>query len=274
MLKFYILEHVTGSLKRRGLEDESYATRKQHALREALPHFKHHLWVINSIDHGLPQDRRRIFFVGVHSACMQALGKSELDDPQTVLRSHQCSLADILSDHESMPDIMSTRTEKQVHNIKAYNELLQTKMTVEPYVKVACCDHSRNPSGRFGSFFHIDVTGTITTSDPGKWVMGQVPGKVWGYGRSLSMSERARAQGIMPCSLSAVHNPRVLNKLIGNSIPVNSVGAVIAAVCPALVAFESCIQSQVVRQMPPAQSESDALADDLIAEQTRYEEVD
>jgi site-specific DNA-cytosine methylase len=43
MLKFYILEHVTGSLKRRGLENESYASKKQHALRAALPHFVHHL---------------------------------------------------------------------------------------------------------------------------------------------------------------------------------------------------------------------------------------
>jgi hypothetical protein len=182
---------------------------------------------------------------------MQALGKTELCAPQTVMRSHQCSLADILSDHESMPDIMTTRTSKQVQTIKAYHAMLQDKMRVEPYVKVACCDHSRNPQlGKFGSFLHIDVTGTITTSDPGKWVMGRVPGKVWGYGRSLSMSERARAQGIMPCSLSAVTKSTVLNKLIGNSIPVNAIGAVIAAVCPALVAHEKSVASQIIRQMP------------------------
>ena len=243
MLKFYILEHVPGSLKRKSrLEEEPYAARKQDELRAALPHFTHHLWVINSIDHGLPQDRRRIFFVGVHSACMQALGKSELDNPVIAVRPHQRSLTDFLDQHEVMPDI-EERTPKQQHNIRAYNELMSAKIAAEPWVTVGCCDHSRNPSLKFGSFLHFDSVGTVTTNDPGKWVVGQVPDKVWGLGRPLTMSERARAQGIMPCSLECISehlNTKLckLNRLIGNSIPVNSIGVVIAAVCPALVAFE------------------------------------
>jgi len=256
MLKFYVLEHVPGSLKRKTGEETSYAARKLDALKAALPHFKHHLWVINSIDHGLPQDRRRIFFVGVHSACMQALGKPELDNPATALRPHRGLLADFLDQHDVMPDI-NRRTAKQQHNIRAYNDLLSAKIAAEPFVKVGCCDHSRTPSCKFGSFLHFDSIGTVTTSDPGKWVVGQLPGYCWGFGRPLTMPERARAQGIMPSSLECLSDHRKLcklNRLIGNSMPVNSIGAVLAAVCPALVAFDNRIQSQIVRQIGPAQS--------------------
>jgi site-specific DNA-cytosine methylase len=260
MLKFYILEHVTGSLKaKRG--ERSFAAVKMDELRTVLPHFVHHLWTENSINHALAHNRPRIFFVGVHKMCMEALGRPELDQPMMKLGYEHVSLADILDTHDQMPDIFSTRTPKQIANINHYQEKMEAKMINDPSIRCAQCDHSRNPRKAFGEFIRFDALDCLTTGDTSKWVLGNVPGKVWSFGRPLTVAERARAQGIVPESLDCVQSRTKKISMLGNTISVDVIGAVFASICPAMVAFERGTNAQLVRVLPPADTQEDNTTD-------------
>ena len=80
----------------------------------------------------------------------------------------------------------------------------------------------------------------MTTGDFGKWVIGSVPGKVWGAGRPLSINERAKSFGIVPSSLSHMSSS-VQIRVLGNSIGVEVIGCVVASIMQAYVRWEEAV---------------------------------
>ena len=79
--------------------------------------------------------------------------------------------------------------------------------------------------------------GALTTCDSAKWIVGDCPGKVWGDGRPLTINERIKCVGMEPASLAGINYSDVL-RMLGNTIPVNSIGGVVAAIMEVYVPWE------------------------------------
>ena len=94
----------------------------------------------------------------------------------------------------------------------------------------------------------IEEVCTLTTSSRGKWVVGNVPGKVWSHGRPMTVQEKCRCCGVVPFTIAMLTNTEAF-KAVGNTIPVPLIGAVIAAVMEAYmssVASGSCISQDAI----------------------------
>ena len=253
-LKAFCLEYVTGALKAKNKGDQTCCAFIQARLIELLPHFVMHLFIENANDHGLPQDRRRIFFVGVHRHVMACLvGDTHLSPPRSVMPMKPAKLSDFLDKCAVMPDL-TLRTAKQQANILHYKAKLSELMQKDSTVKCAVCDHSRNESKKWGEFFNVEECGTITCQDSSKWLLGEVEGCVTGTGRPFTMSERAKCHGLVAEPLvSALRGQKTsLNRVLGNTIPVDVIGAVFASIMPAIVAYEQAVFYPPPRCMPHA----------------------
>jgi len=262
-LKFYVVEYVAGAMKALKKGDPAFATSIQSELKRRIPHFVHDLWPLNTNMFGLSQDRNRIFFVGCHKMCMMAFGVDVLLSPGDCIPPHVAKLRDCLDACLFMPDIATTRTAKQVTNITHYKQLMDRARANDPDIQCGVCDHSRAADKVFGEFLHYEQAGTITTGDSSKWVLGEVAGKVWGTGRPFTMAERAKCQGMVPGPLElAFRTKTALNRVLGNTMGVDCIGSVIAALLPPIVAWERHMSSPAppaVRRFP-AEEDPEAAA--------------
>ena len=68
-------------------------------------------------------------------------------------------------------------------------------------------------------------------------MLGNVPGKVWGFGRPLTLEERAQCFGMVPSSFKGVE-PRDLHRMLGNTMGVEGIGSVLASVIKPYTAWE------------------------------------
>ena len=240
ILKFYIIENVPGMLQSVSGEPPLAAWVKEE-LETRLPHFVHYMWIVQAKEQLLPQSRGRVFWVGVDREVLQVAGMENLKAP-TILGN--ALLHDFLDSHKEMPDIFNTtRKPKQVSNIVHYvARFRKDHYNTEERILCAVCDSSRAPDKTFGEFFYVECCGALRTHDMSKWVVGEVPGKVWSNGRELSIAERARVMGMVPESLvfGDIKKTDVI-RWLGNTIPVNSVGAVVACIMEAYVPWEAAV---------------------------------
>ena len=83
-----------------GQGQESFADYVENRLFNSMPHFAHYMWLENATKHGLPQNRARVFFIGVNNCCMDvydqqlqapaATAVAPADDPAPALRLQAC----------------------------------------------------------------------------------------------------------------------------------------------------------------------------------------
>jgi len=191
VVKFYVIENVPGMLQSfSGEPPISEWVSKE--LERRLPHFAHYMWIVQAKEQLLPQSRSRVFWVGVDKEVLQVAQMEELKAP-TILGS--ASLNSFLDDCKKMLDIFNQDkfTVKKRNNIVHYNERFRRDYyNPEEGILCAVADTSRAPEKLFGEFFDVEFCGALRTQDQSKWVVGEVPGKVWNNGRELSIAERAR----------------------------------------------------------------------------------
>ena len=123
-------------------------------MTKKFPEMNVQMWVINANTQGCAQDRKRVFWIGMHKDILAYAGMDQLRFPP---ECEDVPLHDLLDTHKKMPDIRLTRTRKQQHNILYYDNVLkQDYMAHDNYVQCAVCDHSRDPDRKFKEFFSVE----------------------------------------------------------------------------------------------------------------------
>jgi len=173
--------------------------------------------IINTLDHGSPQSRKRVYIVGTKA--------SETVKPFRFPKAleHRPSLQPILDKGcrggKGLPEQKHAR--KQV-------ELLEKKLAEAKYTKaqvkkvVADIDASR-------LCFKVGVVPCITATraaNGGYWLHG--------YGRKTTMSELMRAQGMQPDTITQVTSIRALRHAMGNAMSQNVLARIFATLLPAV----------------------------------------
>jgi site-specific DNA-cytosine methylase len=249
-LKAFVLEYVAGATQSKS-GDVPFASTMRTELTKVAPQFEHALWLETPRHHGVPQSRPRIFFVGVHKMCMAHAPNGQLLPPGKTMPAKTGRLREFLLHSDTPTADLGSRTCKQKANILSYRKMFDEYndnsvmladadniIAVPPFAKVAMCDHSRAPDKAFGKFFSIEESLTLTTSDTGKWVVGDLPGSVSGTGRPFTIQERAQCQGMTPSSMECLPNQTAAVKALGNSMAVDVVGAVIACIMQPITKWE------------------------------------
>jgi site-specific DNA-cytosine methylase len=138
-----------------------FSEQVERELETRLPHFAHATWIENANEHGLPQNRNRVFLVGVNRLVMindtDRNANIYLQAPREAMGVTGALLRDLLLVNDRPCAHLVARTLKQRANIAKYKALYDTtKVAVnmsDGPAQCCVCDHSRNPDKKFGSFF-------------------------------------------------------------------------------------------------------------------------
>jgi site-specific DNA-cytosine methylase len=252
-LKIYVLEYVTGATK--ASEGEvPFSEQVTAELAVRLPHFAHAMWIENANEHGLPQIRNRVFFVGVNRLVTVSEANRQfnpyvyLQAPIEAMGVTKALLRDFLLVNDTPCADLTTRTLKQRTNIAKYKALYDqfrgeafdpSETNVGP-AQCCVCDHSRDPDKKFGSFLKMEESFTITCTDTAKWVIGDIPNIVADTGRPLTVAERAMCFGIVPETIESFFpSKKDQIRVLGNTMCVDVVGAVLASLLPVICEWEA-----------------------------------
>lgn len=227
-LKFFILENVSGILKRfRG--QAPFADWVIAQLKEYLPPGWEVIVVkLNALRCGLCQFRERVFFIGT-CAAMRAtrFQKRILSQPLVEL-----PLVDITEIVESIPNPTDWEfaSVKQKVNVMSQLETFQAMRLADPTLsEIAVTDCCRDPNGCVDKRISIGHFRTLRTNSADVWLLPGTPQweEVLGkYGRRATRAEKALASGFCHewfSELSSLEFDRVM----GNTIPVQMAGIVL-----------------------------------------------
>ncbi len=122
--------------------------------------------------------------------------------------------------------------------------------------KIVCFDASRRPripgamrveGSSWGATIRTDIAPTFTTGNYQLWLMAQGVPEVPGFGRRLTLAERARLSGVVPESLASLSNSQAVRAL-GNMMPVDVVGIVLKTVLDRVAVLESALSAMPTNQ--------------------------
>ena len=181
--------------------------------------YKVHLRVLNSLDHGLPQSRRRVYIVGILKSQLQ---RRRFRWPQALPRRPASAFLEGASPTGavSMP-----RTEKQIAKIKQALDRIERQggdVADDWFI-----DYHASP--RYGIAVTKDRAGCLTRTRAaagGPFITSRA--------RGMSLLEMCRFQGFADGTLRwKGMRPRAVKQALGNSWSVNVAGRVLLAACRA-----------------------------------------
>ena len=249
VLMFFVLENVTSLDNWRSgqASTETPAMQLEAYLQNGLGSgWMLEKTVMNTMDFGLPQRRKRLYITGRKMASYPLGCPSPCPTFKQPGRS-----SDILDkSNKDMPSRVFTAT--QSRNIKDHKTSHRSVMITETNKgKVAFVDHSRSPTdrtewaGRSGPRrIHADLCETLTASGPAIYVFslgeGMGPGGVFGHGplsvdRELLAHERGALQGFPQEACRFFGDKNISKQAFGNAMSVPVVGMVIARELSALL---------------------------------------
>ena len=207
--------------------------------------------VMNTLDFGLPQRRKRLYITGRRIASYPSGCPSPC--PLFKRPGHSSDILDMSVGH--IPSRVFTPI--QLANIDDFKRLHRALMITEAYQgKVAFVDHSRSPTdrtawgkGRQGhninrNHSNADICETLTANGPAIYVFslgeGMGLGRVFGHGpltvdRELLGHERGALQGFPAEACRFFGDMRISRQAFGNAMSVPVVGMVIARELAALL---------------------------------------
>ena len=179
--------------------------------------YKVHTAELNSKHYSLPQDRRRVFIVGIRSDSV----KHKFHFPARSAPVKVASILDPLAPTDKPGRLPDNKRGKQ-RCLAAYKHVFLEKgvdpRRVPVMVDIDC-------SERF-STFGIDEARTVTKSrggSGGPWVSSR--------GRRVTISELMRLQGLHAEDIPAEElglSARQVGQMVGNAVPVNTMGCILA----------------------------------------------
>lgn len=223
-LQWFILENVKGIDKKFGGRP-SFLQQIQARL-DAIPNFQVRLWLLNSCDYFLPQQRARYYIVGVRSSVLglAALEGIPVNPPPRLQRP---PLHAFLTEG-ARNTLRRELTCKQRTNLQAYTKMCKRKRHSEDFKgQTMTCDLNRKPTAAFGPKMRTDdLIDTLKTTANPIWLTSLGEGKRPSINRLLTKEERARLQGFNPDLFSTCSETEAA-KLIGNAFAVPVVGSVL-----------------------------------------------
>ena len=234
-LLWFVLENVSGILKRGAQDAISWADRFIAELQASLPAG----WNIcirraDCMDFGIPQHRPRVFVVGV-SPAMRATDDQKiiLDAPLKTIDRRP--LKDFL-DLETGDDFGQQTIRQQTNilmQLEAFHKKLETMEPTVPKPDLAVIECTRDPVKGFSDPTYDSVP-CFRCSNNSLWILPS-PGMQSTFGmqgRLLKKQEKARLCGIVYESVATLGD-EAFHRAVGNAIPVPLLGAVLAPVLSA-----------------------------------------
>lgn len=236
--RVFLLENVTG-LER--INGGDYFSAIMESLR-SLGVYNVHAGTMNTKEHGLPQNRPRIYFVGI---------KRSFDDgsfafPEPLAESLRPGVSVFLdrrrgrpSEHDLPP--MSAGTANR--NVRKMIEDMRAK-GVDP-LKVPFLVDIDSSTDRMKSM--LDLMPCMTCSrSKGHWISNR--------GRRVNKTEMMRIQGINPATFKVDVTEPQLGKQIGNAMSVNVLERLLVRILPAAkLAPHGALRDRWAKGKPPAE---------------------
>mmetsp|Transcript_58013 Transcript_58013/g.175372 ORF Transcript_58013/g.175372 Transcript_58013/m.175372 type:complete len:372 (-) Transcript_58013:35-1150(-) len=212
--RVFVLENVSGLVKINGGQ---YYKAIVEAL-EALGTYNVYSKVLDTKEHGVPQSRRRIYFVGIKKSC----DDGSFDFPEPVPRP---SIELFLEPRRRRPlrSVLPPRTQTTaLANVRrALRELTEQGYDPLKVPFVVDCDSS-GPRMKYVK----DVSPCLTCSRAaGHWITNRM--------RRMTKAEMMRLQGMRPESFQVAVSDAQLGKQIGNAMSVNVLERLFAQLLPA-----------------------------------------
>jgi len=244
-LRWFMLENVLGIGVTAEGEEKSFLDGFLEWAAEAIPGWVVRPDVVDAHACGLPQSRNRYYITGVRRLLLLGDDDAFLS-PTMPLRYH--SLLTVL---EPFTPPVEWRTELYRKNAAGYELKYQTLRATmmergETPVAIAVGDCSRQPAKKgFCSALTKDKVPCLTTGNGRLSLHGHpIPGVLPVGGRWLSDSERCSASGVVHASLSSAGlSSNQITKYVGNAMPVNACGVVLAAIMKMTRRFEVAVSN-------------------------------
>jgi DNA (cytosine-5)-methyltransferase 1 len=213
--KVFILENVKGLVTlQRGKYLRAILSALESLGKEESTSYEIHQQVLNTKEHGVPQNRPRWYCVGIRKDTFQKSHfgsgnhKSSFEFPKPI----QCPSIELFLDgeksHPGQPSMKVSRT-AQVNIDQANRKIREEHGSpdIQPYI--VDCDASRAKSR-----YMYDVSPCITRSRyQGHWITNRR--------RRMNKAEMFRLQGMNPSKFVSVVSDQDLGQQIGNAMSVN-----------------------------------------------------
>jgi site-specific DNA-cytosine methylase len=226
-LTWFVLENVEGITSKRKHDSASFADWFLAEMMRDLPSG----WSIRVVPHNsrmclLPQSRPRVFFVGI-SESLQSTRRLRRISSQPPFAWPPVKLIDFLDLQPCATDWERLSTRQQVNVLEQLQKFRLTSSEDEGQ-DVAVADISRDPLRPYDSSVAVDSTHTLRTNSAHLWLLpsARLSEKLGPKGRLLNRSEKCRAAGIVPETLSSLTDYE-LDFAIGNTIPVPLIGTIL-----------------------------------------------
>jgi len=230
--RVFVLENVSGLVKING--GQYY--RAIIAALESLGTHNVYSKILDTKEQGLPQSRRRIYFIGIKKSC----DDGSFEFPEPVPRpSINLFLDQTLGDGKQLPPASQTTARANVK--RALKEISAQGLNplTEPFI--VDCDSS-GPRMKYMR----DVTPCLTCSRAGgHWVTNR--------SRRMTKAEMMRMQGMHPESFKVAVSSAQLGKQIGNAMSVNVLERLLVRMLPAAgLARHGSLVDRWASGVPPA----------------------
>ena len=193
--------------------------------------------IVQTSDYWLPQERKRVYIIGMHPLLAQFGG---IQMPPVAPLGSKPSISEFLDCNWDVQLSMANRSPTQQNNIAVSSALLNSSGALHPISNrsLVIFDASRNHEAVWRIPLRVDVCPPLCTSNNPLYIYGPgAPDKVPLEGRGLSVDERARLCGVVPSSIAHLGKCQRV-KALGNSMPVDTVGVVLAALHHHIALFE------------------------------------
>ena len=230
---FFIVEMVPGILHRPQGQSRSYHETWVQELHRRAPQWHIQWWTLNTCSFGIPQDRERVYTVGMN---LRTVGVPATPPLDKLCRAHirTTLLAPFL--HPRMPKVLESRlSPNMASNLKAYKQVIEPELKSGQLGSFACVSLDRCPSKDFGTWVRVDgMVDTFRTCNEHLWLisMGEGPAGP-SVSRPLHPVERLGLQGF-PTWVGRHLSKRQLLEATGNSFSVPVVGCVLVQILNAL----------------------------------------
>ena len=225
---FFIVEMVPGIRHKQQGQAQSYHEEWLQELHSRAPQWHVQWWSLNSSSFGLPQDRERVYTIGIN---LQTGGRPATP-PYMLCRDHvrTTTLSQFL--HPRMPKVLESRLNPNMAaNLRAYKKILEPELLTGALGSFACISLDRCPSKDFGKWVRVDsMVDTFRTGNEHLWLLslGEGPDGP-SISRPLHPVERLGMQGF-PSWVARHLSKRQLLEATGNSFSVPVVGCVLVQV--------------------------------------------
>ena len=221
-LSFFVLENVVGIMHKRKGAETRFIEWMLSEPSSCLPRG----WQVeaikaNAINCGLPQNRQRVFFVGVSPRLRaspygrRVLREGAPDIPQppllNFLDEKRCD-----SDYEQLTLLQQQNVDR---HMQKYLQLLSSKPGL-PQIAIIDCERQPDAEHTFDTNAVLGFLRTLRTKSQAVWLLPapSLHGVFGARGRRLTRDEKIRCSGFEPSWLSALSDSEAVHA-IGNTIP-------------------------------------------------------